>query len=785
MLKNYLKIAFRHLRKHKGYALLNVLGLTLGLASFVLIFLFVQYEFSYDRHHENADQIYRVTSHQHMRGRDFTRPLVSKELGPTLESTFPAVQKATRLVRERQQRIRQGEAFYAVDPFYAEPSAFEVFSFTLLQGDAQTALERPHTTVLTASTAHKLFGDQDPVGQTLTLTIRNQEQAFEIIGVMEDMPATSHLSFDVLLSLESLYATGRTYNWTRGRSFRTYLQLEGTSEALTTQLPDIALQNLGAEWIEERQFRYDLEPLTEIYFAETGAKQYVYLFSAIAVLILLIACANYMNLITARAATRSHEVGLRKVLGAQRKQLAGQFFGESLLMTCLALPAALWLVVLVLPTFNQWFEKDIALNLAQNSVLVLGLTGLVLLVGLLAGSYPALFLSAFKPADVLRSGFLIKQRTAYVRKALIVFQFTVTVALIASTLVIQQQLEYAQHQDLGFSPDRTLAISVTDPAVAVQIDAFKASLSGHAGIEQVAAMQGIMAGLTGGQWSFRWEINPDRPGTPDVIGLYAIGVDYEAMETMGLEMLAGRIFSEYHPTDAQGIILNETATQQLGWLTPEEAVGAALSEGQPIVGVVKDFDIFSKHHEVQPVALRIVQDKLDTVVLRLADAEAPLAFIEEQWHALAPNEPFVYYFLEDGIADLYREEQRLAQLVGWFSGLAIFIACLGLFGLTAFMAQRRTKEIGIRKVFGASIPGIVVLLSKEITALVLVALVVASPTAYIVMNGWLQAFAYHTEIGVSLFVTVGGLAVFMALLTISAQSVKAALANPIEALRHE
>jgi len=806
MFKNYLKIALRNFLRHKGYSFINVAGLAVGMTCCILMLLFVQDELSYDRFHVNAERIYRVTSEE--KNESAIRRLANTHapIAPALRAAFPEIAQAVRLfprsvaVKRDVLKQFQEERFY-----FADSAFFSVFSFQFLHGDPQTALQALDGLVLTQAVAQKYFGEENPLGQIVTIENRIP---LKVTGVLQNPPNRSHAQLDFLARLEHVDAVMGTgiLNGRKGwywPPMYTYLLLPSPSSATTlaARLPEFARTHFPDDLKEQRALH--LQPLTDIHLhsdleneiAPTSKITYVYIFSAAAALILLIACINFMNLATARSAQRAKEVGLRKVVGAERLQLIKQFWGESLFYAVLALVLALTLVELFLPIFNTLVGKQLELSLWNDWKLSLALLGLTLLVGLVAGSYPALFLAKFRPIQVLQGKNVLRtsQRAPLrVRSVLVVAQFLVAITLMIVTLVINEQLQFIQSNRLGFDKEHLLIIPVRDDVVQQNFEAVKNTLSAQPGVLSVTALSNFPWQQGFYDFTLRAEgMEPEASwNAPTLLG------DYDFIRTFGMEIVEGREFSKAFATDAEGaFILNEAAVKKLGWI---DAIGkklemADVSAGEPrqgrVIGVVKDFHLRSLHHEVEPLVLLVAPQTyyLDNFVVRLApqNMTATLALLENKWREVAPDRPFEYFFLEEAFEQLYRREEKLAAVFKYFSGLTIFVGCLGLFGLASFAAAQRTKEIGIRKALGASAMNLAALLSKDFARLVALAFVVAAPLAFYFMNAWLQTFAYRIALGWQVFALAGGAALLLALLTVSYQALKAAFMNPVEALRCE
>ena len=806
MLKNYVKIALRNLQKYKTYAVINMAGLAVGLASCLLIVLYVQDELSYDRFHEKAERIYRIVEDQQLEDRVSHLATTYTPLAPALATEFPAVEAAVRLY-PYPVLVRYGEAKkFQEDHFVlADSTVFDVFSFRLIRGEAHTALAEPFTVVLTASTARKYFGDADPIGQVLTVRDDDGENDYRVTGVMEDVPRTSHIQFDFLASFSSsrIFAPwmhGRD-NWFWPPLYTYALLADGADPAtLEAQLPALIEKYMGEN--SAATHRFALQPLTRIRLFSQRENEltpnsditYVSIFSVIAFFILLIACINFMNLATAQAAGRAREVGMRKVLGAQRAQLIRQFLSESILLASLAMVLALVLVELLLPALNAVSGKMLSTASLVHWATPLALMAMVLLVGLLAGSYPAFYLSAFRP---IRSRRGATERggsaAAALRKGLVVFQFTVSIVLIIGTTIIYRQLDYIQNQRLGFDKEYVVVVPLRDQADQINNAALKQQWQQIPNVLSVAATSGV-PGIRDGLHDF-W-VFPDNTRR-DSLELMTLTVDHDFVETLGLELLAGRDFSEDFPTDAtDAFLINESAARKLGWIDPvgreftlQYYVEGEIMKRGAVVGLVRDFQYHSLHRAIDPTVLHIVPASYysDYLTARISPHDVPetLARMADDWQSFNTERPFEYVFLDETFDALYRAEERLGRLFGYFSILAIVIACLGLFGLAAFTAEQRTKEIGVRKVMGATVGGIVLLLSKDLLKLIAVAFVVGAPLAYVVMSQWLLGFADRVALTWPIFLMAGLAALGIAWLTVGYHAVKAALADPVKALRYE
>ena len=797
MLKNYLKIAFRNLRRHASYTVINVVGLAVGMAVCLLIVLFVRDELRYDRFHDDADQVYRIVSEWN----HFSTPATNPPFVRHLQTAYPAVDVAKLIPTDG--LVRRGDqAFEEGRIYFANPAFFDVFTVPLRRGDPAQVLRRPFTAVLTPAMAQKYFPGADPIGQVIT--IDNQFEV-EVTGVAEPMPAQSHFHFDFLVSFASLDAAfdySSSSNW-GNNSIYTYLRLPDgiAAETVEAQMPAFIERHAGSNW---NGAAISLQPLTEIHLhshhnmeLEPNSRMaYVYIFSIIAGFILLIACVNFMNLATARSAGRAREVGVRKAVGAQRGQLIRQFIAESMLLTFVALGVAAVLVALALPAFRAVSGKALTIGVLDDGFTIGAFVLIALVTGVLAGSYPALVLSGFRPSQVLRGGRTDPRGGAWLRKGLVVFQFATSVALIAGTAVVYFQLDYLRSASLGFDQEQVVVIPMPgNPSQTAQMigqfPAFKREIEQQSGVVVASiASERLPSELLNGS-AFRFAAADSGRG------LRTVSVGHDFFETLDVKMIAGRAFSRDFPSDSSAFVVNKAALQLLASRLPEPLsnpqsaigepiVGGGRPEG-PLIGVVDNFNMATLHERIEPIVFYLRPEWYDTYLVRLApgDVAGVLANLRGVWQQFYADWPFDYRFADQAFAAQYRAEERLAQIVFAFAGVAILIACLGLFGLAAFMAERRTKEIGIRKALGATVPSIVRLLSKEFAVLVAVAFMIATPLAYVALREWLGDFAYHIDLGAGVFLLAGGIALIIALATVSIQAIRAALTDPARALRYE
>lgn len=800
MLKNYLKIAFRSLRKHKGYSFINISGLAIGMAVCILILIWVQNELNYDRYHEKADSICRVTMDIEL-GSTLHTPVTLTAAGPALVRDFPEIVAAARIDRPNSAVVKYGDnLFREANVGYAENAIFDIFTFPFVSGDPKSALQAPYSVVITESMARKYFGDEDPLGKILRI---NDERDFNVTGVVKDVPPNSHFTFNMLCSFQTYIKEGDVSDdqWFDVR-FYTYLLLDENTDIkdLEQKLPGFIDKYLGeAMKSSGGSIKLFLQPLKRIHLYSDFERDmsansditYVYLFSGVAIFVLLIAGINFINLSTARSSTRAQEVGMRKTLGAVRSRLIGQFLGESLIYSFISMILALVLLKLSLPFFNSTFGSDLSVNFVKAPWLMAAFLGLVVIVGLLAGSYPAFFLSSFQPVRVLKGFLKVGASSSQFRRVLVVFQFAISIALIIGTLIVYKQILFMKNTNLGFEKEHVVAIPRMSETIRKSYRTVREELSSLPGVIDVGASD-----LVPSRGHLVSTFLPE--GFPDdqMQTMDYMSVDTRYIPTMGIEIIAGRNFSEDLATDVdESVIINETAAKKIGW---EDPVGKRFvfrpPPGQPgeatyrsVIGVVKDFHMQSLREKINPLVIFYDYDNLFTASLRLAPDNImhTMALLKKKWEELDPNRPFYYFFLDDSFNDQYRREERLKNISFYFSLLAIFIGCLGLFGMASFTAEQRTKEIGIRKVLGSSVLGIVRLLAKEFMILVIVANVIAWPVAYWAMNRWLQSFAYREGISPLLFLFSAVLAGAIALITVSYQAIRAALTDPVQALRYE
>jgi len=794
MLKNYFTIAFRSLLRHKGFSFINIMGLAVGMTACFLIFLYVRFETSFDNFHTKADRIYRIVA-------DVTTPSETDKIGITtapiainVKKDFPEVEDAVRLGRDELLVHKGNVKFQEKNSVLADSTLFNVFDFPLVYGNKNTALKEPMSIVLSQTAAKKYFGNKNPLGEVVQLT--GAAINATITGIMKDIPENSQIKADMFVSMSS-YKQMYGYNtsdseWTN-HNYYTYLLLKphADAKALEAKFPAFMELHHGEEAKKLQMQDYlSLEPLRDVYLKskrdgfETGSINNVRIFSVIAIFILLIACINFINLTTARSAERAKEVGIRKVVGAGRFQLARQFIVESIVICFIAFLLAVSLCSLSLPLFNQLAGKEISAGIFSHPLNIISLLLLSVGIGLIAGFYPSLVLSSFKPVSVLKGRFATGNKGLLLRKSLVVFQFTISIALIVGTIVVYNQLSYMRNQDLGFNKDQTIVINTNFDK---NKDAFKKSLSSLPGVISTSFSSSVP-----GSWNTSaYSEMQNKLGEIQKTNLDLYFVDFDYINQFHLKLVAGRAFDRDFKTDStQAMIVNESATRLLGYASPKDAIGRNYSQWGSkgrIIGVLKDFHYKSLQQNIQPLVMRYEPWALGLISIKVSSAnlQSTVKAIENKWNQVIPNRPFDYNFLDKFFDGQYRAEDRFGNLFFNFAVLAIFISCLGLLGLASYSTILRKKEIGVRKVLGAGVSGIVNLLSYEFIKLVLIAFVIASPIAWFGMNFWLRDFAYRTSISWQVFALAGVSAVLIAFFTISYQAIKAAVANPVKSLRTE
>jgi len=783
MIKNYIKITFRNMRRHPGYSFINIAGLAVGMACGLLILLWVQDELRFDGFHSNSARLYRVVQEAEHSGNRVDLCRTPPNLQPVLKRDYPEIEAATRFLTDRDTFTYEMKQFEE-SIYFVDPDFLTMFSFPLVEGDPVTALDAPNKLVLTQVAASRLFGGESPLGRLIQ---SGGGRDFQVSGVMADLPENSHLQFAYLLSLE-LFGEFGEHMWPNSNNpIYTYVMLreQASAENLERKIAGVI-----TEHAPQMKTRIYLQPFSRIhlYSVFTGDVQghgnitYVKIFSVVAMFIIFIACINFMNLTTARSGNRAREVGIRKVVGANRNSLIGQFFGETLALTFLALVGAVLLSELFLPQFNTLTGKTLDLS-PSNIVLVIGMSVIAIVTGIVSGSYPAFFLSSFQPALVVKSGGLAGLKGANFRRALVIFQFTLSVILIIGTLTVYKQMKYVRSKNLGFDKDHLVYIPLTS-ALRENFDAIKQELLNDTRFLHVSFGSHILTDVTHVMGNIFWAGKDPNLDVP----MNCLLVDPDFVKTMDMEIAAGRDFSHEFTTEEDGaFILNEEAIRLMGLKDP---IGTKVTYGETdgqIVGIVKDFHFKPLTKKLEPMVLMNSKREMFYLFVRIAprDVDGAMEAMRNVWERFVPETAFEYNFLDESIDSMYRAEERMQTLMNTFAVLAIVISCLGLFGLASFLAERRTKEIGIRKTLGASIRNILLILTKEITKWVLISNIFAWPVAYILMNRWLANFVYRIDIGIGTFALSGAAALVIAWLTVSYLSAKAALADPVMALRQE
>jgi putative ABC transport system permease protein len=807
MFKNNLVIAWRNIKRHKGYSFINISGLAIGMACCLLILMFVNDELNYDAFNEKASRIYRVAGSFFYGGRGFDIAVAPAPMAQALIDEFPEVENAVRFRQSGKYIFRYGDnAFRETRVSYVDPSFFDIFSIPLLKGNPDTALSDPNMLIMSRKTAQKYFADEDPIGKALRL---NDRTDYIVTGVFEEIPGNSHFHFDVLIAMTSLEESKSDF-WL-SNNFQTYILLhEGADpELLEAKFPDMLVKYMDPQFeaamgksmeklVKENEFKAEffLQPLQDIHLhsdlvAEmepTSDVKYVLIFTAVAFFILIIAAINYLNLSTARSAGRAREVGIRKVLGSARFQLIRQFLTESMMLCLVSLVLALGLMRLAFSFFNSLSGKFLSMTDLGNPVMMAVLVSVTIIVGILAGSYSSFFISAYQPVNVLKGQLKSGFRTGWLRNGLVVFQFSSSIVLIIGTFVVYNQLHYIQNKRLGYDKEQVIILNNTY-LLGDQAETFKnqmltypqivnASISGYL---PVPSNNNISAVLPEG------EINSQK-----ATSMENWIVDYDYITTMGMKIVEGRDFSREFSSDNRTALINQATARQFDWAQPVgKRIGRVISdqgdiELYEVIGVVEDFHFETLKETIGPLVMFLGENN-DNISFRVEteDISGTIGQLQKEWKKFLPNQPFEYSFLDERFANMYQTEQRIGQIFGVFAGFAVFIGCLGLFGLAAFTAEQRTKEIGIRKVLGATSPNIVRLMTREFVFLIAVANVIAWPVAFWVMKEWLEDFSYRVSMSIWVFVGAGSLTLLIALLTVGYQAVKAAIANPADSIRYE
>ncbi|HCW08239.1 MAG TPA: hypothetical protein DGG95_12835 [Cytophagales bacterium] len=801
MLKNYFVVALRNIRKHKFFAAINILGMTVGITACLLITLYIINEFSYDRFHANAERIYQVGLHGKIGGQDIRVTNTCPPMAAALVADIPEVESATRLNGWGKPTLRYGDIAFDEEKVYAADSNFfKFFSFKLLSGDPVTALKDPASVVLTEKIAKKYFGNENPLEKMIV--IGNEKKTYKVTGVAEDCPSNSHFVFNVLVSAASDDNLKRNV-WLNNGMW-TYFTLRPNTHvsAVEKKFENLVVKYIGPE-LEKfmgtslKQFReaggaygYYTTKLTDIHLKSTsqgdiepgGNMMYIYFFGGIGIFILVIACINFMNLSTAQSAGRAKEVGLRKTLGSLRGQMIGQFLAESLLYSLFSILLAIALCWLLLPAFNMLSGKQLVFTDLQNPIFIGGIIALLIFVGLTAGSYPAFYLTSFSAVEVLKGKIRAGFKSKGIRSALVIFQFAISIFLIIFTTVVYDQIQFMQNQNMGIDKKNVMILHSLH-RLGTNKEAFRNALMQQPGISKTSFTNSTFPGVNN-----TTVVRSARSEQDHISGVYFADVDHQ--DVLKFEMKDGRYFSKEFPSDSTAVVINEAAAKEFGF---EKAAGEEVlynnddSKFQKyrVVGIVKDFNFETFTDKVRPLCVFLAKTSNNILVRYDGSAQKLVENISKLWKQYSNNEPMEYAFMDEDFDKLFRAEQRMGQIFSVFSGLAIFIACLGLFALAAFTAEQRTKEIGIRKVMGASVASLSVVLSKEFIVLVIIAFVPAASVAWWVSHQWLSSFAFRTDINPFIFLAAGVTAILIAGLTVSYQSLKVATSNPVNSLRYE
>ncbi len=800
MFHNYLKVALRNIKRNKGLAFINIAGLAIGMACCILIVLYIQFELSFDKYHEKTDRIYLLKRHGIYGGKELTSNSNNALSAGLMKKEFPDIENTVRIGFIPDPAVKFKEKKFYVDrALFVDESFFEIFTYPMTKGDPDSALEAPFSVVITEEIADKYFGIENPIGKSLRF---NNKDNFTVTGVIENVPRNSHLLFDMLCSFQTLYSQhpkGHPFlNDFISNTFRTYILLQKDADPgeLEVKFPDFIEKHGGPRLkFIGSSMEYFLMPLSDIHLhtplgggrTGIGAILYIYIFALIAVIVLVIACINFMNLATARSAKRAQEVGMRKVLGAVKGELVKQFLCESFFYSLFSLCLAVGLTELALPAMSSIAGYELSFDFIKMQWLFPALLGIAIFVAFVAGSYPAFFLAAFQPISVLKGGMRTDKRNSLLRSVLVVLQFSVSVALIIGTFVIVRQLNYMKTKNPGFNKEQVVVLPFRDEELRRSLNTLKTELKGQSRIVDVS----ISSDIPGQHPQLNSKFLEGFPKNQPQL-MYDLNVDEDFIPTMGMEIIAGRNFSKEFGADPKAsAIINETAAKEFGWENP---VGKRIGDYRglkTVIGIVRDYHQLPVTQEIKPIYIRIDPDDVYNPYRMLSIRIAPgnightLQFIETKWNETYPNHPFDYFFLDESFGEQFREIERIRKLISYFAGLAIFIACLGLYGLTSFVTEQRTKEIGIRKVLGATTSGIVYIISRDLTKMVILANVIAWPVAYFVMRRWLAAFPYRENMTFLTFVFSGFIVLSIGLVTVSYQAIKAGLTNPVDSLKYE
>ena len=800
MIKNYFKTAWRNLWKNKTFSVIIILGLSVGLACCILMFLFIQHELSYDKFNVHASNIYRITSESESTSGKTNLAVTPAPWAPLMKKDFPEINNFVRILKSEKAVIGQPgqQKFYENDLLFADSTFFDVFSFGLLKGNSKQALEKPNCIILTRETAEKYFGSVDPIGKTLEINSFVGTFNVQITAIVNEIPSTSHFKFNAIISLQTLGDLSGLWSF---HMFQSYVLLNNnvSTQALETKFKGFVNKYIANNPQADGKHDIHLQPLSSIHLhsqmlGEIGVNgdiKYIYIFTGIALFILLIACFNFTNLSTARSLTRAKEIGLRKVVGAEKQQLMKQFLSETILFALIALALAIIIASLALPVFNQLSGRQLTFNLNNNYSLILLFVLLVVFVGILAGIYPAVILSSFRPVEVLKGKLPITAKGVLFRKVLVTLQFVICIALIASTIIVTKQLQFLKNKKLGFDKENVVIVTLPKDVDSARLQTLKNSILNNQVISN-AAMASSIPGVN-------IPVNQVNDGNTDLskaLSMQMLFTDNEFIRTMNIKILAGRDFSSEYATDkTEGFILNEEAIKKMGWQNPAEAIGKRFQWVRPdvvlksgkVIGVVQNFNITPLKSAVEPLVLHYSPMRFQYMYVRINQLNASHAIdiIEKSFKRIYPKQSFEYSYLDETLNNMYASEGKTSQIFSYFSFLAILIACMGILGLSLYSIQQHIKEIGIRKVLGASVIRITSELVKDFLKPVLIAAIIAFPIAWVAMNKWLQDFAYRVNISWWIFAAAGIVALLIAMLAVSFQAIKAAIANPVKSLRTE